>query len=143
MPVPECIRKPRITRLGYHVVVISRGRKKHHSLLVHRAVALAFVPNPDGKRFVNHKDGNKSNNHFSNLEWCTHGENIRHAVATGLHRAPKGEQHHRSKLTDDDVRWIRVWLQEGFPQRKIASVFSVPQATICLIKAGRAWAHVV
>lgn len=48
-------------------------------ILVHRLVAQTFIPNPDNKQFVNHKDGNPCNNHFDNLEWCTASENKLHS----------------------------------------------------------------
>ena len=54
---------------------------------VHRLVAEAFLPNPEHKRVVNHKDGNKANNHLSNLEWATQAENGEHAVLHGIHSA--------------------------------------------------------
>lgn len=55
---------------------------------LHRIVAEAFVPNPDNKRYVNHIDGDPSNNCASNLEWCTARENMQHAKALGLLRSP-------------------------------------------------------
>ncbi len=53
---------------------------------IHRIIAGTFLPNPDNKPMVNHKDGNRRNNRVSNLEWATQSENIQHAVKTGLHK---------------------------------------------------------
>ncbi len=57
---------------------------------VHRMIAEAFIPNPQNKPEVNHKDGNRLNNKLSNLEWVTKKENMDHAVATGLIDNPYG-----------------------------------------------------
>ena len=62
---------------GYLSVMLSPGRKHKR---VHRLVAEAFIPNPLGKEQVNHKDGNKKNNHVNNLEWATVSENERHKI---------------------------------------------------------------
>lgn len=51
---------------------------------IHRVVAEAFIPNPDNKPDINHKDGNKLNNHVDNLEWVTKLENNRHGWGNGL-----------------------------------------------------------
>lgn len=51
---------------------------------IHRITATTFIPNPENKRTVNHIDGDKRNNHISNLEWATYSENAQHAVRLGL-----------------------------------------------------------
>ncbi|MEK4132027.1 NUMOD4 domain-containing protein [Solibacillus sp. FSL W8-0474] len=75
--------KTPLDRYGYQKVSLY-SNKKYKYTTVHRLVAKAFIPNPDNKETVNHKDGNKTNNHVSNLEWATSGENTRHAHKNGL-----------------------------------------------------------
>lgn len=74
---------------GYKSVNLWKG-KKGRNFLIHRPIALAFIPNPHNKPHINHKDGNPSNNAIDNLEWCTHQENMQHAHDTGLNKARKG-----------------------------------------------------
>lgn len=62
---------------GYLKVALS-SHSVQKRFLVHRLVAEAFIPNPEGKPCINHKDGNKQNNCVENLEWCTLSENQRH-----------------------------------------------------------------
>jgi hypothetical protein len=52
----------------------------HKTILIHKIVAEAFIPNPEGKETVNHKDECKTNNHYTNLEWLTVGENVRYGT---------------------------------------------------------------
>jgi hypothetical protein len=58
--------------------------RKNQTWLVHRIVALAFKPKVDGKDYINHLDGDRRNNHISNLEWCDHKENNNHAFDNKL-----------------------------------------------------------
>lgn len=66
---------------------VSLGDNKFY--LVHRFVALAFIPNPNNYPFINHIDGNKKNNYVENLEWCTAEQNNKHAWNTGLNDGQK------------------------------------------------------
>lgn len=70
---------------SYLVVVLSVNGKTTHPM-IHRLVAEAFVPNPNGYPEVNHIDGNKLNNHASNLEWVTRSMNQKHAWKSGLQK---------------------------------------------------------
>lgn len=69
---------------GYLRVYVRRDSDyKRIDMYIHRLVALAFIPNPENKKFVNHIDTNRSNNHVNNLEWCTSKENNQHSMNLG------------------------------------------------------------
>lgn len=70
--------KPRLDK-GYVGIMLN---EKNYP--IHRLVAIQFIPNPDNKELVSHKDGNKMNNHVDNLEWTTRSENVQHAYDTDL-----------------------------------------------------------
>ena len=94
---------------GYLMVTLNK-RNKCKRFRVHRLLAKLFIPNPDNKREVNHKDLNKSNNSLDNLEWCTPKENTKHAYDNGAIKIPdqKGENNSAAKLNYELVRQIRV-----------------------------------
>ena len=75
--------KQTINDRGYPCVFISKNGK-YKKILIHQAVAKAFIPNPENKPQVNHIDGDKTNNNVNNLEWCTASENIKQAYKNGL-----------------------------------------------------------
>jgi hypothetical protein len=81
---------------GYKHVPLSKNNiiKNHY---VHRIIATAFIPNPNNKATVNHKNGNKSDNHVENLEWATQSENSKHGFDTGLIVQNKGRDNPTSK----------------------------------------------
>jgi hypothetical protein len=122
-------------------VNLSRDGKNGH-VLVHRLVAAAFHGQPRPDQVTNHKDGDKTNNHASNLEWVTQAENVRHAVETGLQQSARGEAAGNSKLNRHQVRRIRTYLAAGEHMKAIAQRFGVSQRAIRSISTGRTWGHV-
>lgn len=77
--VNERILKPFATRTGYLLVKLTKD-KKEKSYQVHRLVAIAFIPNPENKPQINHKNGKREDNNLLNLEWVTASENARHKI---------------------------------------------------------------
>jgi hypothetical protein len=127
--------KPSRQRQGYlSVKLYAGGQPKRVS--VHRLVADAFIPAMPGRVFVNHIDGDKSNNAVLNLEWVTHSENIAHANRTGL--MPVGERHRFAKLTENEVRFIR---SSSLRHCELARMFGVAENTVYYARIGKNWRY--
>jgi len=107
------ILKPYPNPRGYLFVEVNRIPKS-----IHRLVAIAFIPNPDNKPEVNHKDGNKQNNFWWNLEWMTHAENMRHASINKLMKPLIGSNHGGSKYTDEQIHEVCRLLESGINSNK-------------------------
>lgn len=132
--------KPFPNNQGYlNVDVRVDGLKQY--IPVHRMVAIAFIPNPENKPFVNHIDGNKQNNVVTNLEWVTAQENTLHAVASGLIKI--GSEHHQSKLTEKEVHEIKNLMLLGERDVVLAERYNANTGVMFGIRAGRIWKHVM
>jgi hypothetical protein len=119
---------------------------KHCSHLPHRLVAEAFVTKNDNTYTqINHIDGNKCNNNYSNLEWCNNSINMKHTYDNGyiskskLSSKAKGEGNSQAKLTKDDVLYIRANIID---KKELANKYGVSVATIYDIIKGRSWKHI-
>lgn len=117
---------------GYYRVQLSKNDVRDF-IGVHRLVAMAFVSNPNPKKFnmVNHIDGNTGNNHVNNLEWIDNRGNQIHTIRTGLNKRV-GTNSWWSKLTEEQVRFIR---ENYTPRGKynfctMAKMFNVSPRTI-------------
>lgn len=87
---PTYYKTPILSTPGYYTVCLSKDGKVSYSVGIHRLVAEAFVENTDKtKTEVNHKDGDKLNNYYENLEWVTRKENNEHAIKSGLRKYVK------------------------------------------------------
>lgn len=121
------------------------GREGTARLLrVHRLVADAFVPNYDDKPQVNHKDGIKTNNAASNLEWMTNQENQIHARDNGLIAYAVGVNGSAAKLDEQQVREIRQHISNGdFSNRELGRMYDISHTGIIDIKYNRTYASVI
>ena len=75
------LRKDQLRRGGYRGVILINKNKEKVNMLIHRLVAMTFIPNPLGKKDINHINLIRDHNVVSNLEWVTHQENIAHSLA--------------------------------------------------------------
>lgn len=124
---------------GY--LIVQLGKKPAKICLVHQLVAKAFIPPVEGKKLVNHIDGDKHNNCVDNLEWTTYKENTAHAIKTGLrdpHSTPKkfGKDHYSSKPVlqyDLNGNFIKKW----DCQSDVTRAFNSASFTYCIDKPNK------
>lgn len=116
---------------GYLRVAI--GKKL---MFVHRLVAEMYIPNPENKSQINHKDGNKLNNCVENLEWVTNQENRNHACKNGLHKC--GEECGWSKLDWDKVHFIRE-SKDKYTIVELSRMLGVSRTAISWVIHEKSW----
>lgn len=109
---------------------------------IHILVASHFIENTHNKPTVNHKDGNKNNNHVSNLEWATQKEQMKHAFDNKLSVPPEtrtGEDSHLSKLTESQV--MEIYYNNVEKVGILAKIYNVDRHTITSIRNNKSWKH--
>lgn len=132
---------------GYQKInlTLADGREKTES--IHRLVAMAFKPCPGMHNLeVNHIDGNKDNNHISNLEWVTHFDNMQHAFNTELVNNT-GENNPNAVLTNEQVHSICRMLEQNMTYDNILISLGLPitiqnRSILASIKSGSRWAFI-
>jgi len=142
--------KPYPTGNGYFQV-----RMNGKPYLIHRIVAKAFCEQPEGKNFINHIDGDKSNNFSHNLEWCTSSENAKHACKTGLWKSTDKHKKavakscretglKRRKISDEtrkEIQEIYIPKSKLFGAKPLSIIYGVCAGTICDIANKRGHYH--
>lgn len=124
--------------IKYH---ISKGYKRCRieakNFYIHRIIAMCFLSNFDKSLSVNHKDGNKLNNHPSNLEMLTLSENTKHAHITGLiTQNNKGEANGSSKLTQKQAEEI---FYSELSLKELSVIYNISMSTISQIRNKKKW----
>ena len=107
-------------------------------MFAHRLVAFAFLKEKSGKPMINHIDGVKTNNHYSNLEWVDRSENQLHAFKNGLQKKVFGENHKGSKLRYHEVKQIKL-MASKHTQKNVAKKFGISQSHVSSIVRGEYW----
>lgn len=134
---PEKIMKQSVTKNGYLVARISNKTR-----YVHRMVAKTFLENDEFQNLdVNHIDGDKTNNHISNLEWCTRDFNIKHAERIGL---TKKKNLKNSTITEEKaIEIIKIHKETGFGKVLLQRHYFPDISLSCLqgITNGKTWKH--
>lgn len=130
--------KPQQQRTGYYTVAL-RNEFEIKTVSVHRIVAMAYIPNPDGKPQVNHKNGDKSDNNVDNLEWMTSKENVQHAHDTGLAR---GTRNPDRELSDEVAHNVCKLIRDSWRNKDIAELLGIKSQVVADIRWGKSYQEV-
>lgn len=139
--------KPRMKKTGYLDIGLFVHKHKIYPQ-IHVLVASTYIPNPDNLPVVNHIDGNKLNNHVSNLEWVTYSQNTQHAFATGLMTPQYGEKNGMALFTNKEVEHICELLQDGMEIDDVCREVGLDPHNpsdfhrIWAIKSGKRWSSI-
>lgn len=134
---------------GYLAIDLCKGSDVKRAR-VHQLVAKHFISTkPSDNHEPNHKDGVKSNNHYTNLEWLTHSKNLKHAVDIGLSNPvlnlpqdTSGSRNGNSKLNEIDITIIRSLFDSGFTKLTISRMYCVSRRLIDKIVKRELWSNV-
>ena len=130
--------RPTLSNAGYLVTSLPKdGTSMFYT--VHRAVYETFKGDIPHKMDINHIDGNKQNNHISNLECVTRQENIQHAYDNGLAYGKPGSHNSMAKLTAEDFIILCESLMEGATNDEIAQMFGIHPNYVSLIRHKKRW----
>lgn len=109
---------------------------------IHRAVALAFILNPNNLPTVNHLDADKTNNYVENLEWASHKRQTEHVKQLDLQTYVRGEDIGNSKYTEKTVRKVCKLLEDGYRNCDIVRLCDVSRSLPSDIRNGNHWIHI-
>lgn len=110
---------------GYIII----SKKIYNTKRLHRILAIAFIPNPENKPIINHKNGIKHDFNLDNLEWCTYSENSKHAYKLGLAKNKKGQENTLSKKIYVFDKNLKI-IDEVFSLNECSKKYNLTVSTI-------------
>jgi hypothetical protein len=142
IPLKECILPGCKDDDGYLRINLRMRPGVWARVRIHRLIAEAFIENPGKKPVVNHKDGNKTNNHKDNLQWTTILENIRHAhgkedLIGATEYNPKWQKKNK-KIKEGDRLRIKEMINAGLTTKQVAAIFKISHPYVSAIYHNRA-----
>ena len=136
--------KPLSTNAGYLRVGIYEN-KIYRRYLIHRLVGELYLSNPNNLLEVAHQNHIKTDNRVDNLKWSTHSNNMKENFISGNAKPAKGEKHYLSKLTENDISFIRnnyIPRDKKFGMRALSRKFNVSYGTIYPLIHNKTWKHI-
>lgn len=149
--------RPAPSQINCYGYVLLRlcNKGKHHTVTLHRLVAIAFLgPIPAGHT-VDHINGIKADNRASNLRYLTGPEQMREASRLGLlakgnghysrmrpDRVPRGSKHGKAQITEDTAAAIRVLRSLGWHYAALTRAFGISKDLVAQVATGKTWKHV-
>ena len=134
---PSKVLKPALNARGYEIVTLADEHRRHHTRPIHRLVLETFVgPRGEGQECC-HQDGNRRNNHLTNLSWGTPSDNMADKIRHGT--AVRGERVGNSVLKEHQILKIYAQTHAGASLDDLATEYGVSRPTIEAIKYGTNW----
>lgn len=138
---------PSTSKDGYPQTMLQRDDGKYCTKKVHWFIALAFLGERGQGLEVNHKNGIKTDNRISNLEYVTRSENVKHAYENGLAKRFHGSSNHFSKLTEKDVLEIRAHVKNSptrhYGRKELAKKYGISEGHLKkIVNSKDVWNHI-
>jgi len=130
--------KPELNSKGYFRLNLRSVKALKKRIFVHRAVMAAW--RSESSSIVNHKDGDRTNNHIDNLEYCTYSENGLHAAKLGLLKT--GEEHRCTNLNNIDIQILRKLREVGHTYKLLGEIFCIDPKSAWNIVNRKTWKYV-